>query len=245
MKYSQKDFEKHLKEEHDRSPFSQYLKEIVYGGTDGIVTTFAVVAGFAGAQTSANLGLEYSILLLFGFANLFADAASMGLGNFLASRSDKNLYLKERRKEEGEVEKSFNMEVEETKLILQERGFSKEDAGSLVKIYSKNQEYWVDFMMRYELDMCGDVDDNAIFTSLATFFSFIFFGFMPLLPYVFLREIVDFRISIFFTIIALILLGLLRWKATHEKLWKSLLETVFIGGLSALIAYFVGTFFKI
>jgi vacuolar iron transporter family protein len=100
MEYSKADLEKHRKEEHSSSPFSTYLKEIVYGGNDGIVTTFAVVAGFAGAQSDTNVA-TYSFLtvLLFGIANLFADGASMGLGNFLSLRSEQDLYKKEKAKE--------------------------------------------------------------------------------------------------------------------------------------------------
>ena len=85
-------------EEHKVSIFQSYLKEIVYGGNDGIVTTFAIVAGFAGAQLSAASPMGYVTVLLFGFANLFADGLSMGLGNFLSIRSEKDSYLSELKK---------------------------------------------------------------------------------------------------------------------------------------------------
>mgnify|MGYP001588355272 FL=1 len=90
----------HLKEEHNISPFSTYLKEIVYGGNDGIVTTFAVVSGFSGAQSLiGNTITPAFTVLLFGLANLFADSVSMSLGNFISLRSQQDQYNSEKSKE--------------------------------------------------------------------------------------------------------------------------------------------------
>src|SRR3989338_5674034 len=114
MTYSKYDLEKHLKNEHKISPFSQYLREIVYGGNDGIVTTFAVVAGFSGAGIGPATGYSYLTVLLFGFANLLADWAAMGLGNFLSIRSNQDVYREEMRKEATEIERNFSAEFEET-----------------------------------------------------------------------------------------------------------------------------------
>ncbi len=92
----------HLEHEHQQSPFADYFKEVIYGGIDGIITTFAVVAGFSGAAISneATTQLSFMVVLLFGLANLFADGVSMGLGNFLSVRSDQDLYKSARQKEE-------------------------------------------------------------------------------------------------------------------------------------------------
>ena len=97
------DLATHLSQEHKISPFSTYLKEIVYGGNDGIVTTFAIVAGFAGAQTETPMAVPLTAVVLFGLANLFADAASMGLGNFLALRAEKDVYRREKERELHEI----------------------------------------------------------------------------------------------------------------------------------------------
>src|SRR3989338_7332916 len=109
MTYTAEDLEKHLKEEHKISTFSTYLKEIVYGGNDGIVTTFAVVAGFTGANTSLG-SLGYMTVLLFGLANLFADGTSMGLGNFLSTRSEHDRFHEEKNKELKEIHENPQME---------------------------------------------------------------------------------------------------------------------------------------
>lgn len=244
--YSEVDFQNHLKTEHKQSVFSEYLREIVYGGNDGIVTTFAVVAGFAGAQSGSQVIIPTSFLtvLLFGFANLFADGASMSLGNFLSIRSAQDVYQIEKEKELAEIRKSREMEKAETIHILKSKGFSLEDAIKITNIFSKNEKYWVEFMMNDELKMPNPENDNPFFTALATFFAFTFFGFIPLLPYILFKNSLNiFSYSVAFTFLALFLLGVLRFKVTKENIARSIGEIVFVGGISAAIAYFVGTFF--
>lgn len=246
MEYTKADLKQHLAEEHRQSPFSEYLKEIVYGGNDGIVTTFAVVAGFAGAQASVQIGgLGYLTVLLFGLANLFADGSSMALGNFLAVRSDQNQYRQERAKEEHEIRHEPLMEQAETKRILLNNGFSDTQADDLVAIYSTNKEYWVDFMMRYELEMPNPEGENPLLTSIATFFAFVTFGSIPLLPYILAPTNQEaFSYAVCATALALFLLGILRWRVTTENFFRSTGETLFIGGISAMVAYMVGIFFR-
>lgn len=247
MHYTKRDLDKHIKEEHRQSPFSEYLKEIVYGGNDGIVTTFAVVAGFAGASAGVQLGsLGYLTVILFGLANLFADGASMGLGNFLAIRSEQDRYKKEEKKERHEIRNNTEMEIAESVVLLQQKKFTKEQAEALVAIYSKNEDYWADFMMRYELEISNPFGQNPIYTAIATFLAFLFFGSIPLIPY-----FIDpsnpqaFIYAIGATFGALLLLGLLRWRVTGESILRSLGETILIGGFSASIAYIVGIFFRV
>lgn len=246
QKYTREDLEKHIQQEHKLSPISEYLREIVYGGVDGIVTTFAVVAGFTGASAGA-VAAKYSIaaVLLFGLANLFADGASMGLGNFLSIRSDKNIYRNARKKEAAEVKNNREEEIQETMFLLQEKGFSKEDAESLTNIYQKNDEFWTDFMMQYELEMDNPENENPLYTGLATFFSFIIFGFIPLSPYLVTSDVqAAFTGSVVATFLALVILGVIRVQATKEKPFQTIVEMVFIGGTSAVIAYIVGIFFR-
>lgn len=240
------DLAAHIKNEHRISPFQTYLKEIIYGGNDGIVTTFAVVAGFTGAQLGANTP-SFSILtvLLFGLANLFADGVSMGLGNFLSIRSEKDVYKTHEAKEHFEVKHNPQAEKAETIEILQDKGFSKEQAQQLTEIYATNPNYWVSFMMNYELEMPNPKSENPYLTGAATFTAFVLFGAIPLIPY-FINEdpTKSFLYSSIAALIALLLLGLLRWKVTSETLTRSVLEIVAIGGISASIAYIVGTFFR-
>ncbi len=246
MEYSKDELERHIKQEHQMSPFATYLREIVYGGSDGIITTFAVVGGFAGAQGGSHLGgIGYMAVLLFGLANLFADGFSMALGNILSIRSEQDRYRKERAKEEREMNRNLPMEKAETVQLLIQRGFEKEDAHSLVELYSKNKEYWADFMMRYELGMEDLREVNPFATGFATLVAFIAFGSIPLVPYIFFSGTsLTFPLAVAFTFSALILLGILRWRVTSDSLIRSVGEIVFLGGISSCVAFFVGTFFK-
>lgn len=241
---TEEDFKKHLEEEHETFSISGYLKEIVYGGSDGIITTFAVVSGFTGAQSHAIDQYPLVIVLIFGFTNLLADAFSMGVGNVLSVLSDKDVYKTERDKELYEIRNNPDFEKKETIYILKKKGFSQGEAKKITDLYSKNENYWADFMMRFELEMPSPEHENPLVTGFTTFTSFVIFGFIPLVPYVFSIEGDKFIISIVFAFIALILLGTLRFKVTTQTLVRTIGETVLLGGIAAIIAYFVGTLFK-
>ncbi len=243
----------HLQQEHQMSPFQTYLKEIVYGGSDGIVTTFAVVAGFTGAASNAvsasnsSAVTTYSFLtvLLFGFANLLADATSMGLGNFLSLRSEKDMYKTHEAKELHEIRSNPKMEREETIAILAQKGFTNDQAVKLAEIYKTNESYWLSFMMNHELQLSNPKGEIPLYTALATFLAFTVFGIIPLLPYIILKHADGvFPYSLFATFTALTLLGILRWKVTAESISRSVGEIVLLGSISAIVAFAVGTFFR-
>lgn len=238
------------KTDHTTSPFAQYFKEIIYGGIDGIVTTFAVVAGFTGAALSSDTTAQVSflIVLLFGLSNLFADAASMGLGNFLSVRSEKDLYNSKRAGEVDAVRTNTLHEYNETVAIMQAKGFSATDAATLATIYKTNEDYWVDFMMQHELEMPDPRGENEMHTGLATFISFMVFGAIPLLPFLFQSEgyaQTAFLLSALGTFVALVALGLLKWRVIGTRFVPSLFEVVSVGTVAASLAFFVGTFFSI
>jgi VIT1/CCC1 family predicted Fe2+/Mn2+ transporter len=240
------DIDTHLSQEHKISPLASYLREIVYGGLDGIVTTFAVVAGFAGAQQPQLVALLTPVpVLLFGLANLFADGVSMSLGNFLSLRSEKDVYAAEKAKERHKIRTSPALELEETVAILKHRGYSGEDAKDMAALYAKNEDFWTYFMMHDELALPNPERQSALSTSLVTFASFVSFGAIPLVPYILSRTSAStFTQSIFFTITALLTLGLLRWRVNQERLVRSMGETLLLGSVAAFVAYLVGTFFR-
>ncbi|MFQ5492769.1 MAG: VIT1/CCC1 transporter family protein [Candidatus Dojkabacteria bacterium] len=229
-------------------PFvSTHLREIVYGGNDGIVTTFAVVAGFTGANSGSEQTIAISIfvVLLFGLANLFADAASMGLGNFLSIRSEQDVY-KNLKSHAIEVIKSGQEENQKaTTEILTEQGFSISDSEALSDIFSKNEDFWSEFLLRYKHNVPNPEASNPLITGIFTFVSFVSFGFIPLISYLFIQQSAPaFIHSVAATFTALILLGIFRWRITKESLFRSVGEIVVIGGVAALIAFIVGTFFR-
>ncbi len=241
---NEKELQEHVRKFHGKTPIGDYLAEIVYGGNDGIVTTLAVIAGFGGAGVGGVEGVSVVAVLLFAFANLFADGTSMGLGNFLSIRSSQESYKKSYEREKKEVEGSPEAEWEETIFLLKRDGFSQEDAEKIAEIFSRNKTYWVEFMMEKELDMHDPTNENPWFNGIATFTSFVTFGFVPIIPYLVVSGDPNvFLYSIFFAFLALISLGVLRWKVTRENLLKALFETVLVGGVSTSVAFLVGLVF--
>ena len=123
------------------------IEEFVYGATDGAVTTFAVVAGVVGAALSP------SIILILGFANLFADGFSMAVGNYLGAKSQKEFIEKKRRREEWEIDNLVEQEKQEIKDIYTQKGFKAELLNEIVNVITARRKVWIDTMMREELGL--------------------------------------------------------------------------------------------
>lgn len=222
-----------------------YLREIVYGGSDGIITTFAVVAGFTGANVSGSsvMGLTIGAVVLFGFANLFSDAISMGLGDYMSLTSQEDLYRSTYEKELKHLEHSTHSFGQRIQEKLEEKGFNSENAKEIVKLFHKNPEFGIDWVMREYHGIPSPGETIPFFSALATIIAFLFFGFIPLIPFVsgVWNPTQSFLLSVSGVITSLILLGLLRWKVVGYGLTRALTETLFVGGLSASIAFIVGT----
>ncbi len=226
---------------------SEYLREIVYGGTDGIVTTFSVVAGFTGANQSDNeaLALSALVVVLFGLANLFADGVSMGLGNFLSIRAEKDVYQKQLRLKNVEIKSNREQKLQKTKSILQEKGFQETVAMHLAEEYSKNEDYWSRWLLEHEEELPNADNTNSVFTALSTFVSFLLFGSIPLLPFIFeIPAEYTFLASAFGALAALILLGVVKGRVIGTGMPRAVLEIVLIGSCAASVAYFVGSLFQ-
>lgn len=224
-------------EEHQQE-HGQYIKSAVYGGLDGIVTTFAVVAGVAGASLSAG------VVLILGFANLIADGLSMAIGDYLSTKSEQEYHRAEREREKWEVEHFPEGEKQELIELYTAKGLSKADAQTIVEILARNKEAWVDVMMVEELGILGE-EESPVWNALVTFFSFGLFGLVPLLAYVLVRlfpalEINTFAVASLFTAVTLFVLGALKVKVTGRNWLKSGLEMLLIGGVTAVAAYAIG-----
>lgn len=220
----------------------QYLGEFVYGAIDGTITTFAVVAGAAGAALSPG------IVIILGFANLLADGFSMASGNFLSERTQKDFVEKERKREEWEIENVPEGEIEEIREIFRKKGFKGKDLDRAVEIITSDKKVWVDTMMADELGLL-ESQKSPMKTAASTYFGFIMIGIIPLLAYVlsfffpFFQQH-TFRIAIIMTLMALITIGIIKRYVTKKNLWKSIIETVFVGGAAAVIAYYIGFFLR-
>ena len=230
----------HRRGNHRLSRAQEFLKPIVYGGNDGIVTTFAIVAGFAGARAEGAAELGVLAILVFGLANLFADAVSMGLGEFLSGRSQRDLYHAQRGRELRSIE-AGNGGPDGVAGILRDRGLGPEDARQAAAILARSPNLVADLRMTYELNMADPRSASPAADGLITFLSFVVLGVLPLLPYFFLpADTLTFRLSVLATFAALAALGLLRWSATGDSLPRAVTETVLVGGTCALVAYLVG-----
>lgn len=220
----------------------QYLGEFVYGAIDGTVTTFAVVAGAAGAALSPG------VVLILGFANLLADGFSMASGNFLSERTQHDFVEKERKREEWEIENVPEGEKEEIREIFRKKGFKGKDLDKAVQIIISDKKIWVDTMMADELGLLESAK-SPWKTAGSTYFGFLAIGIIPLLAYLlsyffpFFRQ-QTFKIAIVMTLIALIIIGVIKRHVTKKNLWKSVIETVFVGGAAAIIAYYIGFFLR-
>ena len=235
----------HRAAEHAISPVQDYIRQIVFGGIDGIVTTFAVVAGFAGLAAEGTAGVGLVAVLLFGLANLFADATSMGLGEFLSARSEQDVYRAVRAKERAEIDANPDMEVAETVEILRERGVGADDASAMAAILLRNPEMMADFMMQYEVGLADTTDEMPWLNGLVTFGSFVFLGAVPLLPYMIAGAGTGvFLTSCGATVLALLALGVLRWSVSLESLARCVGETLLVGAACAVVAFGVGLAFR-
>ncbi len=216
----------------------QYIKSAIYGGLDGIITTFAVVAGVAGASLSAG------VVLILGFANLIADGISMAIGDYLSTKAEREYAKAERKRESWEVENYPEGEMKEMKEIYMAKGMPEQDAKRVVSVLSKHKQAWVDVMMVEELGIVEN-EESPVKNAIVTFLSFAIFGFVPLVAYVLARLIpgiqtYTFLIACILTGLTLFTLGALKVKVTGKKWFTAGLEMLIVGGLAATAAYGIG-----
>ncbi|AKH32881.1 VIT family protein [candidate division SR1 bacterium Aalborg_AAW-1] len=221
---------------------SGYIGEVVYGGIDGIVTTFAVVAGFVGAGASATLGdIGPLAVVLFGLANLFGDGVSMGLGKYLSTKSEQDIYHREWNNEKVATTEYHEKKYTDTVAILMEQGVEQIEAEQMTDIMVKHPELWIKWQMDNVVGMPDVRDEKPIAQGLITLFSFIVFGAIPLIPYIFLGEGYDYwTISLVMTGGSLILLGIVRWYITKMNFIGTVAQMVVLGTVAAAVAYWTG-----
>ena len=212
-----------------------HIKDAVYAANDGIITTFAVVAGVVGAS------LDPVAILILGFANLLADGFSMGSGNFLGSRSEVQLYEKERAIQEKGIRENSGKERSDIRAILTARNYQGEELEHLTGLIMNNEEFAVDIMMDEEVGIMKPQEGQEIKGAIVTFFSFLIAGAIPLLPYLlFKASSNNFILAIVFTGVALFTIGALRVIFTGRNIFFSGMEMLLVGGVAAAIAYWVG-----
>ncbi len=216
-----------------------HFDDFIYGSIDGAVTTFAIVAGVVGASLSPG------IILILGFANLFADGFSMAAANYQASKT-RNEYIEMKRKqEEWEIDNLEEQEKEEIRDIYSKKGFKDELLEEIVRIITSRRKVWVDTMMKEELGLIED-EKAPLDSSISTFVGFNLIGLIPLIPFmVFMAIGVDpnseaFFYSIIFVVSAFFIVGVVKGKIVKKSKMRSGIYTLIIGGIAAIVAYLIG-----
>jgi len=222
--------------------FEEYLGEIVYGGIDGIVTTFAIVAGSVGA------GLSSKIILILGFANLIADGFSMGVGAYLSSKSEKELYEKKRLDVINEVQGERSGDKDLIHKIYKKRGFKGKLLDEVVEVAMEDQDHFVDVVMSEEYELIPE-KKSPFSIGLATYIAFIIVGFTPLLAYtldsIFGWEYAHlFGVTIALAGLAFIGIGIMKTQVTKTNKLRAIAETLALGALAAGFAFYIGDFLE-
>ncbi len=237
--------------EHDHSPAAikarleaatshSYLGDFILGAVDGTVTTFAVVAGVAGAAMTG------PVALVLGLANLAADGFSMAVGNYLSVKSDRHVIERIRQIEQNHIDVEPEGEREEIRQIFAAKGFEEPLLGQIVEVITKDDKRWIDTMVTEEWGQPLETP-SPMKAGLMTFVAFVVAGFIPLVPYCLPAEMLGesrFLISAVITALTFFAIGVAKGFVVRRSPWLAGLETLLIGGSAAVLAYVVGTLFR-
>src|SRR6185295_2262661 len=224
---------------HERliaGPTHNYLRDWIYGGIDGSVTIFAVVSGVVGAQLSP------WIILILGFANLFADGFSMAASNFLGTKAELDDWRRLEAIENRHIDLAPEGELEEVKQIFQLKGFDGEDLRRIVELVTSDRQRWVRTMLTEEYGLPREVRSPWI-AALSTFTAFVVCGLVPLLPYL-LGFPQSLMMSIIMTATVFFAIGSAKSKWSTTSWWQSGLTTLLVGTIAASLAYTTGLLLK-
>lgn len=217
-------------ERHFRA--NETVRDIVIGMSDGLTVPFALAAGISGA------GAQTRIVVLAGLAEIAAGSIAMGLGGYLAARTDSEHYLTEQRRENWEIDHLPEREKEEVAEVFRDYGMQDIHIQPIIDAMSKNRKQWLDFMMRFELGLETPDPRRARVSALTIGISYIVGGFIPLSPYMLIHGLTTaLMVSVIVTLIALFLFGYIKGRFTGAKPLKSGLQTVLVGGLAAGVAF--------
>lgn len=219
-----------------KPPSPSYLRDWVLGGIDGAVTTFAIVAGVAGA------GLSSKVIIILGVANLIADGISMAAGNYSGVKAENDDYRRLRDMEHRHIAQTPEGEREEVRQILEKKGFQNGDLERAVTTVTANDDRWVDFMLTEEFGV-PKAERAPLPAALYTFAAFVICGAVPLLPYIMIASN-TLVIATSATAFVFFLIGSMKSRWSTARWWASGLETLTIGLVAAAAAYFIGNFLE-
>jgi VIT1/CCC1 family predicted Fe2+/Mn2+ transporter len=214
------------------------VRDIVIGMSDGLTVPFALAAGLTAAATAIARGT--GIIVTAGFAEIAAGSIAMGLGGYLAARTDVEHYASELDREYRETVELPEIETEEVAKVFRDYGLTEEQMKPVVSAITGNQKRWVDFMMRFELGLEQPDPARAARSAGTIAASYIVGGLIPLAPYIVMNEVMPaLWISVGVTLLALFIFGAIKGHFTGVKPLRGGAQTVLVGGLAAAAAFFI------
>jgi len=226
----------------DEGPKSIFIKDFIYGSIDGIITTFAIVSGVYGAKLSSG------VIIILGLANLLADGFSMGISNYLGTKSENELIENAKSEELDHIKSYPEGEKEEIRQIFAKKGFKDKELENAVDTITSDINRWVETMLQDEHGF-SLANKSPVKSGLATFIAFILIGFIPLttfiinwlLPGTIAKPFVLFTVL---TAIAFFLIGAFKTRFVGKSWYLNGMEILIIGGIAALIAFYIVRFLK-
>ena len=211
---------------------NETVRDIVIGMSDGLTVPFALAAGISGT------GAATHIVVTAGMAEIVAGSIAMGLGGYLAAKTDFEHFTTEQQRENWEIDHLEEKEKEEVAEIFRNYGMTDVQIAPILVSMTKDRKQWLDFMMRFELGLETPDPKRARVSALTIGISYIVGGLIPLSPYILIQDIsIALTISVIVTLIALFLFGYIKGRFTGTKPLKSGLQTVFVGGVAAGVAF--------
>jgi VIT1/CCC1 family predicted Fe2+/Mn2+ transporter len=225
------------KESHFQS--SDLVTDIVIGMSDGLTVPFALAAGLSGAVSSTH------IIVIAGMAEVVAGSIAMGLGGYLAGKTEIDHYNAEVKRERYEVEHMPEEEMREVQVIFADMGMTEETQRQVVEEMARDKEKWIDFMMRYELGLEKPDEKRAAKSAMNIAISYVVGGLVPLSPYFFVAQPIDaLKWSCVITVICLFTFGFFKAKVTGQNTWGGAIRVMLIGSVAAAAAFFIAHLFN-
>lgn len=213
---------------------SESVRDVVIGMSDGLTVPFALAAGLSGAVEASG------VIITAGLAEIAAGSIAMGLGGYLAAKTDAEHFASERAREERETEELPEVEAAEVANILRSYGLDEATAAAVVDAIRADRKRWVDFMMRFELGLEEPDPKRASRSALTIALSYVAGGLVPLMPYFFLDSVHKGLIgSVIVTLLALLVFGYVKGRFTTPRPFRSAWQTAIVGGLAATAAFVI------
>jgi VIT1/CCC1 family predicted Fe2+/Mn2+ transporter len=218
---------------------TEAVRDVVIGMSDGLTVPFALAAGLSGANVGA------SVVVLAGLAEIAAGSIAMGLGGYLAARTDMEHYENELQREIDETHRIPEQEAAEVAEVFEGWGLTRQQIDPIVTAIRSDEKRWVDFMMRFELGLEKPDPKRAVRSAATIAVSYIAGGFIPLMPYFMSADVHSGLLaSVAVTLAALLIFGCIKAHFTGIALWRGGLQTTLIGGLAAAAAFSIARLFR-